>query len=556
MNSAPADLRWLRAFLLPHRLAIAALMLLSLGVSALVMVQPYLTKLLIDDGLLGKDFATLVSMALLIFGAGLASSLLGGVNRYFYTRLSGRVLFGIREHVYEHLQRLSPGFYARNRGGDLLSRLDGDVAEIQRFAVDSLFAGISGIFGLLGTIGFMLWLSPSLTLLALAMIPVQWLYLRFMRQRVQQRVRTMRERSADISSFLIESLQAMKYVQSIAAGARESARLTRLNGRYLDDLLRLQLTEFATSAVPANLTSAMRATVFIVGGHQVIAGNMALGSLIAFSTYLGMAMGPVQTLLGVYMALNRVRVNAERVRFLTMAEPDVNPLGCRVLDAGTALEIRLEDLGFRYPGESEWVLRHASASVAPGARIAVRAPSGSGKTTLVDLLLRHYDPDEGAILLDGHDLRELDLPAWRRQIALVSQDCVLFGGSIADNIRYVCPEASDESVATAARRARLGELIDRLPQGMDTAVGERGTRLSGGERQRIAIARALLQQPRLLILDEATSAIDAAAEREVMDEIDVLFPGVTRLVISHREQPLAGADMLITINAGALSSSR
>ena len=255
---------WLGSFLRPQRAAIAALLGLSLGVSALALVQPFITKLLIDDGLIARDFPKLLQFAILIFVIGLAASLLGGINRYFYTRVSARILFAIRESVFAHLQRLSPAFYARNRGGDILSRLDGDVAEIQRFSIDSLFAGISGVFGLLGTVAFMLYLSPQLSLLVLTLVPIQWLYLRFMRERVRDGVRRVRERSADLSAFLMETLPAIKYIQGVAATEREQQRLGQFNRAYLKDLLALQLTEFATSAVPSNLTSALRATVFIL----------------------------------------------------------------------------------------------------------------------------------------------------------------------------------------------------------------------------------------------------------------------------------------------------
>jgi ATP-binding cassette subfamily B protein len=544
--------RWLASLLRPHGAAIAALIALSLCTSALVMVQPWLTKLLIDNGLLARDTHALVVIALGMFGVGLAASLFGGINRYFYTRLSGRILFSLREGVFRHLQTLSPAFYARNRAGDILARLDGDVAEIQRFSIDSLFAGISGLFGLLGTVGFMLYISPGLSLLAFAMIPLQWFYLRFMRRRVQERVRQVRERASDISSFLVEMLPAMKFVQSAAAGDRESTRLGELNRRYLGDLLNLQLTEFATSAVPSNLTGALRATVFIVGGYQVIEGRMALGSLIAFSTYLGMAMGPVQSLLGVYMALSRVRVNFDRVRYLREARADVEPRGIRKLPPDSPGEIRLENLCFGYPGEAGAVIRNASLCIPAGARVGLHGPSGSGKTTLVDLLLRHYDPDSGRILIDGVDLRDLALDDWRRSVASVAQDIVLFRGSVLDNIRYVNPDAGPEAVGEAVRRAGLEETIARLPQGLDTAIGERGARLSGGERQRLAIARALLQDPVLIIFDEATSAVDQAAERAVMEELNELFPRTTRLIVSHRDTPLEGADLLICVRNGDL----
>lgn len=543
---------WLFGFVRPRSGALLALLALSVTTSLLVLVQPYLTKLLIDDGLLARQFDTVLALVGLIFLAGLLATLLSGANRYFYTRLSGNILFDLRESVYRHLQTLSPAFYARNRGGDILTRLDGDVAEIQRFAVDSLFAAVSAVLGLVGTLAFMLLLSWQLTLVLVALVPLHWLYLRYMRPRVQQQTRRLRERSSDVTAFLVETVPAMKFIQAVAAEPREANRLGVLNRLYLGDLLHLQLIEFATAAVPNTLTSAARALVFAIGGYWVIQGQMALGSLIAFSTYLGMAVGPVQGLLGLYMALFRVQVCLERVRYLVQAAPDVRPSGHRVPDAGMRGALVLEAVSFRYPGSEEDILRQATVSLPAGCSVGIYSPSGSGKTTLVDLLLRHYEPDAGRILVDGVDIREFGLGDWRRRIALVAQDIVLFRGSVLDNIRYARPEASDEEVRQAVRRAQLDALVARLPEGLDTPVGERGMRLSGGEKQRIAIARALLQQPLLVILDEATSAVDIEIERDVLQAVDELFGDCTRLLISHRQSALDNCGYLLAIEGGKL----
>ena len=545
-------MRWLFGFVRPRGRALAGVLALSVATSALVLVQPFLTKLLIDDGLLAGQFDTVLLLVAAIFLVGVVATLLSGANRYFYTRLSGHILFDLRESVYRHLQTLSPAFYARNRNGDILARLDGDVAEIQRFAVDSLFAAVSALLGLVGTLGFMLLLSWQLTLVLLAIVPLHWCYLRYMRPRVQQQTRRLRERSSDVTAFLVETVPAMKFIQAQAAEPREARRLGLLNRLYLDDLLRLQVVEFATAALPNTLTSAARALVFAIGGYWVIQGQMGLGSLIAFATYLGMAVGPVQGLLGLYMSLYRVQVCLERVRYLVEASPDVQAQGRRRPDASLAGELALESISFHYPGSDEFILRQAACTIPAGSKVAVGSPSGSGKTTLVDLLLRHYDPVAGAIRIDGIDIRDFSLGDWRRHVALVAQDIVLFRGSVLDNIRYARPEASDEEVLQAVSSAQLDGLVARLPQGLDTPVGERGARLSGGERQRIAIARALLQRPLLVVLDEATSAVDLETEREVLAAVDRLFPRCTRLLISHRQAALDECDFRLTIAAGQL----
>ncbi len=547
-----ASLRWLYSFVRPHRLAIAGLLGLSVCASLLVLVQPWLTKLLIDDGLLGRNFPVLVLIAGLMIVAGLLGTALSGVNRYLHTRLSGRILFALRDDLYRHLQTLSPSFYGQRRIGDLMSRLDGDVAEIQRFAVDSLFSAVSSVIGLVFSIAMLLTLSWKLSLLALVLIPLDVLWLRWMRRKVERDVRQLRERSADMSSFMVETLPVMKFIQSAGQQQREARRLQSLGQGYMSQLLRLQVTEFFTQAVPGTLTSLSRACAFLIGGYWVVQGTWQLGALIAFSTYLGMAVGPVQSLLGLYVAIQRMTVSLGRVMELRGEEPTVLTPNAP-LPMPTSGELRFDAVHFSHPGRSS-TLRGIDARIPYGLKVALSGGSGVGKSTLIDLLQRHHDPQSGRVLLGEVDLRELDLFELRRRIAIVSQDIVLFRGSLADNLAYAVPDASREAIAEVARLAQLDSLIASLPEGLDSPLGERGQQLSGGQKQRIAIARALLQDPLILVLDEATSAVDEATEREVIEAIDRLFAGRTRILISHRPSTLADADLRFELLDGVLIS--
>ncbi|MHC8395881.1 ABC transporter ATP-binding protein [Pseudomonas sp. LB3P93] len=547
-----AALRWLYSFVRPHRLAIAGLLGLSVCASSLVLVQPWLTKLLIDDGLLAKNFPMLVLIAGLMILAGLLGTALSGINRYLHTRLSGRILFSLRDDLYRHLQTLSPSFYGQRRIGDLMSRLDGDVAEIQRFAVDSLFSAVSSVIGLVVAVAMLLTLSWKLSLLALVLIPLDVLWLRWMRRKVERDVRQLRERSADMSSFMVETLPVMKFIQSAGQQQRESRRLETLGQGYMSQLLRLQVTEFFTQAVPGTLTSLSRACAFLIGGYWVVQGTWQLGALIAFSTYLGMAVGPVQSLLGLYVAIQRMTVSLGRVMELRGEEPTVlTPVEPKPMP--TSGELRFDDVHFSHPGRPT-TLRGIEARIPYGLKVALSGGSGVGKSTLIDLLQRHHDPQSGRVLLGEVDLRELDLFQLRRRIAVVSQDIVLFRGSLADNLAYAVPDASREAIAEVSRLAQLDSLIESLPEGLDSPLGERGQQLSGGQKQRIAIARALLQDPLILVLDEATSAVDEATEREVIEAIDRLFAGRTRILISHRPSTLADADLRFELLDGVLTS--
>ena len=547
-------LQWLYSFVRPHRWAIAGLLGLSVCASLLVLVQPWLTKQLIDDGLLARNFPVLATVAGLMIIAGLLGTALSGINRYLHTRLSGRILFGLRDDVYRHLQTLSPAFYGQRRMGDLMSRIDGDVAEIQRFAVDSLFSAVSSVIGLLVALGMLLALSWKLSLLALVLIPLDVLWLRWMRRKVERDVRQLRERSADVSSFLVETLPVMKFIQSAGQQQREAQRLHSLGQGYMNQLLRLQVTEFFTQAVPGTLTSLSRACVFLIGGYWVVQGTWQLGALIAFSTYLGMAIGPVQSLLGLYVAIQRMTVSLGRVMELRGELPAiVSPAQPKPLPGNG--DLVFDNVHFSHPGRPS-TLNGINAYIPYGAKVALSGGSGVGKSTLVDLLQRHHDPQSGRVMLGGTDVRELDLLELRRTIAVVSQDIVLFCGSLADNLTYAVPEASREAIAAVARLAQLDSLIDDLPQGLDSPLGERGQQLSGGQKQRIAIARALLQDPLILVLDEATSAVDEATEREVIEAIDRLFAQRTRVLISHRPSTLINADLCLYLQDGQLISTK
>jgi ATP-binding cassette subfamily B protein len=501
---------------------------------------------------MARRYDALVAACAALVLAGLVSTSLSGLTRYLHTKLSGRILFALRGDVYAHLQKLSPSFFSRRRLGDLLSRLDTDVAEIQRFAVDTLFAVVSSVVGLFGTVALLLTLSWRLSLIAALLIPLEWVWLRLMRPRIAVSTRQTRESAADLSSFLVETLPAIKLTQTFGQQHAEQRRLDGYAQKYLARLLGSQLTEFITQAVPGALSLLSRATVFLVGGYWVIRGQWPLGSLIAFSSYLGMATGPVKSLLGIYVATQRMKVCLTRVMELREEPIRVtNPAGAQMPAPGVA-DLELRQVGYAHEGAAHAVLRHASARFQAGAKIALHGASGAGKSTLVELLQRLEDPQQGSIRYGGVPLPELDLMAWRGRIAVVSQDTILLRGSIADNIGYARPDATRQQIQDAARLAGLTSWLDSLPQGLDTLMGERGQQLSGGQRQRVAIARALLLDPAILVLDEATSAVDIALERQILQQMDSLFGDRTRILISHRPETLRDADQHWRLHDGHL----
>jgi ATP-binding cassette subfamily B protein len=317
-------MRWLAGFVRPQAVRISAVLFLSFVATGLSLAQPFITRYLIDDGLLAGRMNVVLLLCAILLAAALLGVLLSGLNRWQYVDLSARVLFALRESVFSHLQRLSPAYYARARGGDVLQRLDGDVAEIQRFAIDALLSLVNGIIALAGTLVLMAVLSWKLSLLALVIIPAQLLFLRHMRPHVEKHTRSVRERASDVTSFIMESLGAMKLVQAVGGEARQSEALQGLHKDYRGDLMRQQMAGFVTTAVPGLLTTLSTAIVFIFGGWMVIAGDLSLGALIAFSIYMARASGPVQTLLGLYVATRRARVSLDRVLEIMNAPPAVH----------------------------------------------------------------------------------------------------------------------------------------------------------------------------------------------------------------------------------------
>lgn len=546
-------LRWLYSFVRPYKWAVVGLLTLSVSTSGLVLLQPWLTKVLIDNGLLAKNFSVLLWVSLAMVFVAIISTAIAGINRYLYIRLSGRILFDVRYELYAHLQTLSPRFYQRWRSGDLLTRLDGDVAEIQRFALDALFAAITSSIGLLGASVLLVMLSWKLSLLVLVLLPLQLIWLRWMRKKVEVHTRRLREKATDLSAFFVETLPAMKFVQLMVQEKREENRLRQRGDGYLQQLLTLQLVEFFTQAVPSTLTTVMRAVAFIVGGYWVINGQWHLGALIAYGTYLGMVVAPAQSLLGLYVAIQRMTVSLHRVMELRLVEPLITePSQPQPLPVQQAGKITLDHIRFAHPGRNNTALLAGNLTLPQGKKIVFQAPSGAGKSTFIDLLQRFYDPDEGIIFFNGVDLKQLKLRELRQNIVVVSQDVVLFKGTLAENLRYAAPQASDEELLKVVKQARLESLLAELPNGLHSELAERGQQLSGGQKQRIAIARALLMKPQVLVFDEATSAIDTATEAAIWQEVDGLFNACTRLYITHRALPNMSIDYQLTLVEGNL----
>jgi ATP-binding cassette subfamily B protein len=384
----------------------------------------------------------------------------------------------------------------------------------------------------------------------LTLPPSLWALVRY-RTQLESRVRTLRERSAEIGSFLIETLQGMRTVVGANAQAREAERFTDRNDTFVDALMSMRRYTYLAGGLPGLLLSTGTAAVFLIGGSRVISGATTLGTFIAFMAYQMRLMAPIQGLMGIYTNLATARASLVRVHELLDTEPDVlevetpEPLP----DADGALSLEGVRFGF---GRVSEVLDGLELSVPAGQVVAVVGASGSGKSTLADLLARHVDPDEGTVRLDGVDLREMSLSDTRRHIHVVAQDPFVFHASIRHNVLYARPDADDADVWRALEAAGLSDFVSGLGDGLCSKVGERGQELSSGERQRLAVARAFLADPAVLVLDEATGALDPASEAAVLAGYDRLMRGRTTIVITHRLDLARRAERIVVLENGRI----
>lgn len=536
------------AFALPYWKRLGFVLFVSMVATLLGLAQPYFLKILIDDAFAAGNFSLLVRLSAFLFLVSVTSVVLNSLSSYRYIQVSTEALFDIRLHVFRHLQTLSPRFYAKTPMGDVLSRLNNDVSEIQRIASDTFLSFLTNLVFLVGTVAILLYLEPRLFLLSVSLVPLSVWVLRRYRVRVTDKNLRVRERSADIGSFLVESFLGMRQTVASRQESREADRFREKNDRFVRALLDRQLTNLLASGIPGVLLSLSTLAVFLAGGYLVIQGTFTLGGFVAFTAYQARLLGPVSGLMGLYLSLRAASASLERV-FALLDEPAevVEPAAPVHLDPVRGA-VTLEGVGLDY--DREPVLRDVSFTVVPGRITAVVGPSGVGKSTLADLILRRIDPDYGRILFDGVDVKSLRLDVLRRHVAIVEQETFLWNTTIEENIRYGRPDAASKDVENAARLAGIHEFILSLPQGYLSRVGERGLQLSSGERQRVAIARALLQDAAVLVLDEATSALDGETEAAIAEALVPLLAHRTTIVFSHRLPLVAKADRILVLDGG------
>jgi ATP-binding cassette, subfamily B, bacterial len=546
-----ADLRRALSYVTPHWRRLLLVLGLSLISTVLALYIPLLSRKLIDGALLGGNSAMLVRIVGQFAALTLGSFALNVVSGLVYTRSSAEILFEMRLGLFRQLQRLSPRFYADMPVGQIATRLNADIGEIQRVAAELALAWMGNVIFLVGSVVILYRLDRVLFAASLAVLPFAvWALVRY-RSRLEDAVTGVRDRSADVGSFLIETLLGMKVIVGFNAQEREATRFRDRNDAFIDALMSMRRLTYLSGGVPGLLLSAGSAVVFVVGGIRVIDHTITMGTLVAFIAFQMRLVWPIQALMGLYASLASARVSLRRVNEILDAPLDVDEAPDAIPLRDARGHIALDDVTFGF-GRGVAVLDHVSLEVRAGERLAIVGRSGEGKSTIADLLVRQLDPATGRVLLDGIDVRRARLADVRRNVLVVDQEPFVFNATIAENIRYARPDASDADVLSAADAAGLTALVDRLPQGIETSAGERGRALSAGERQRLAIARAFLADPAVLVLDEATGSLDPVTESQVAAGYEAVMRGRTTIIITHRLELARRADRVVVLERGRI----
>jgi ATP-binding cassette subfamily B protein len=540
--------RRLLGFLRPYRRPLIGSLLLAWLAMGMTVLIPLLIGQSVD-AIKDEHGDDIRPLALALLGAGVLRLGLTVGRRLIAGKVSLAVEFDLRQRFYEHLQRLELAFFDSQQTGQLMSRATVDLQSIRFFLGYGLIWISQSALTILFAATVMFVLDPLLALLALAPVPVLVATATRYSRRNRPAEQEVQQRVGELTAGAEESVSGIRIVKAFARERHVLARFRRAVDRVFEQsMFTTRLQAFYTPLM-GFLPNIGVAVVLLVGGRQVIDGNLSLGDFSAFYIYMVMLSGPVRWL-GMSLSMaQRAVASGNRMFEILDREPEMqSPPGAPPLPAGGG-RVSLQRVTLRYDG-SEPALTGVDLEVEPGRTVALVGPTASGKTSLVGLLARLYDPSEGRVVIDGTDIREVDLAALRSEIAFVADDSFLFSDTVANNIAYARPDATREQIEAAARRAQAHEFIARLPDGYETVVGERGLTLSGGQRQRVAIARALLAEPRILILDDATSSVDARTEAEIKAGLQEAMAGRTTFIVAHRLSTISLADEIVVLDHG------
>ncbi|RYE80925.1 MAG: ABC transporter ATP-binding protein [Myxococcales bacterium] len=565
-------LRRVLGFARPHSRTISAFLLLVVIDAALVVVTPLLIQRLLDDGIIGNDPGLITWLALGIAGVALLNAVLAVGVGYLSSRIGEHLIFDLRTQVFAHVQRMSLAFFTRTQTGALVSRLNNDVIGAQRAFTSTLSSTVSSTIGVIVVGVTMFALSWQLTLACLATFPLLWVASRMVGSRLSGLTREQMDGNADLGNAMTERFNVGGAMLLKLFGHRETedAKYAAKAAVVRDLGVRIALVTRIFAATMLLVPALATALVYGIGGHLAVDGDLTIGTLTALGTLLLRLLGPLQGLSNVRVDIMTALVSFDRVFEVLDLPSTVQEKPDAVSLPRTASRLEFDHVAFTYPRAEDvslaslekvarvesrdhrQVLRDISFTAEPGEMIALVGPSGAGKSTITHLVARLYDVDSGAVRVGGHDVRDVTLQSLEDVVGYVTQDAHMFHDSIRENLLYAKPGASDDEIWRAIEDAQIGDLVRRMPDGLDTVVGDRGYRLSGGERQRMAIARLLLKAPPIVVLDEATAHLDSESEAAVQQALDRALEGRTSLVIAHRLSTVRDADQILVIDEGGV----
>jgi ABC-type multidrug transport system fused ATPase/permease subunit len=544
-------LRQLLALLRPYRARVALMLAALLVATGAALVPPYLAGRAIDDGIRAGDTGALTVILVAFIAAALLYWVATYAQTYLVSWVGQRALQDLRIQIFSHLQGLSVGFYSRNKAGVLISRLTNDVQALDQLVTDGVVTLFSSTLTLVGTAAILVFLDPRLALVTFLAFPLLLLGSVAFRIASAGAYRLTREKIALVTAYLQETLSGVRVVRTFGQEGRHKERFAELNDENREANMRTVYLNAAYFPSVELLSAVATAGILLYGGSQVVDGEVTIGVLASFVFYLQSFFDPIQQLSQLYTTYQAGMAALDKIFDLLDEEPELRDRPGAAELPPVRGEIRFDDVSFSYDGANP-ALSGVSLIVPPGQTMALVGATGAGKSTLAKLVARFYDPDSGRVLVDGHDLRDVTERSLRSQLGIVPQEGFLFSGTIRDNIGFGRPGATDEELEVAARAIGAHDFIARLPEGYDTEVGERGGHLSAGQRQLVAFARAAAADPRILILDEATSNVDVHTEARIERGLRRLLAGRTAIVIAHRLSTIRAAGRIVVLDEGRI----
>ena len=554
MNNSGSTVHRLFSYLIPFWRGITFAAVCMLAVAWMNLVPPWLTKVIIDDVFATSDWGMLHTIALVL----IVSYAVKYVAMYWQHQISHvvaeKVVLRIRTQLYEHLQTMSNRFFRERQTGEIMSRVVNDTEALRDMIAHTANVFVTQTLTFLGIAVILFAIHPTLACLTLLPVPIMVLLTIRFNNRIRRINRRIREQLAAINARLQDNVSGIPIIQLFTREHQEAQTFRDENTDYMNGVVEGVTLWSRYGPLMQNMSGIGVVTVAWYGGFQVMEGTLSVGSLVAFMTYLWRLYWPITEVTNENERFQKALAAADRVFEYLDEIPEIQDMPDARKITGVQGAVTFEKVRFSYNTREE-VLRGIDLNIEPGEVMAIVGHSGAGKTTLTSLIVRAMDPTHGRILIDGQDLRAISLASLRQNIGIVAQETFLFNASIRENIAYARPEANLDDVIEAARAANILDLIDGMPEGVDTVVGERGVRLSGGEKQRIAIARALLKDPPILILDEATSSVDTESERLIQESLSRLLVGRTTFIIAHRLATVRYADRIVVLSDGRVAES-